>query len=97
MTKYLGKSVEVPIGETTINVSIHEGNTGALILAKTLPPQFIPQRKNYAAKTIWFCEEIVKRGINIFNIDTVEQLVNKFTKRFKRVAFEYLRKKLMVW
>ena len=45
-----------------MNISIHEDNAGALILAKTLPPQFTPSSKYYAAKTIWFREEIFKRG-----------------------------------
>ena len=36
MTKSLGKSVAIPIGETTINVSIHEINIGALILENTV-------------------------------------------------------------
>ena len=39
------KSVQFPIGKTTMNVSIHEDNSGALVLAKTLPPQFTPQSK----------------------------------------------------
>ncbi len=42
------KSVKLPIGKTTMNVSIHENNLGALALAKTLPPQLTPQSKCYA-------------------------------------------------
>ena len=71
MTKSLGKSVGLTIGETKINFYIHEYNYRALILAKTLPQQFTPQIKIYAAKTVWFCEKIVKRGIKLCNIDTV--------------------------
>jgi hypothetical protein len=37
---------------------IHEDNSGALVLPKTLPPQFTPQSKHYAIKTIWFCKEM---------------------------------------
>jgi hypothetical protein len=44
--------VHLPIGELTMNPSVHEDNSGALVLAKTLPPQFIPQSKYYASKTI---------------------------------------------
>ena len=36
----LGPAVGLKVGLTTMNVSIHEDNTGALILAQTLPPQF---------------------------------------------------------
>ena len=74
LTKYLGKAVGLPIIKTKINFSIHEESYVALILAKTLLTQFTPQSKDCAAKTIWFCGEIVKHGINICKIDTVEQL-----------------------
>jgi len=57
-----------------MNVSIHEDNLGALVVAKTLPPQFTPQSKNFAIKTIWFREEIFKRDVQLHKIDTVKQL-----------------------
>jgi hypothetical protein len=63
-----------------MNVSIHENNLGALVLAKTLLPQFMPQSKYYTIKTIWFCEEIFKRGIQLLKIKTVKQLGDIFTK-----------------
>ncbi len=63
MVSSLTKSVNLPIGKTTMNVSIHKDNVGALVLAKTLPPQYMPQSKYYAIKTIWFCEEIFERSI----------------------------------
>jgi hypothetical protein len=53
----LAKATNFPIGSTTMNVSIHEDNSGALVLAKTLPPQFTPRSKYYAIKKIWFREE----------------------------------------
>ena len=56
MTKALGKEVVIAIGETTIDVSIHEYNSKALILANNLPPQVKPRSKHYSAKTILFCE-----------------------------------------
>ena len=80
-----------------MNVSIHEENAVALVLAMTLPPQFTPCSKFYVAKTIWFCEEINKRGIKLLKIDTVEQLGDIFTKGLPRATFEYLRKKIMGW
>ena len=97
MTKSIGKAVWLPIGETTINVSIHEENSGYLILEKTLPPQFTHRRKNYSAKTIWFCEEILKRVIKPCKIDKIEQLRYIFTKGLTWVIFEYLSEKLMGW
>eukprot|EP00804_Cyclotella_cryptica_P019957 CCRYP_007859-RB/>CCRYP_007859-RB protein AED:0.20 eAED:0.20 QI:0/-1/0/1/-1/0/1/0/80 len=80
-----------------MNVLIHEDNVGALVLAETLPPQFTPRSKHYAIKTIWFCKEIVLRGITLFKTDTVEQLGDMFTKGLLRTTFEYLRKKLLGW
>ena len=41
-------------GDMNMNVSVHEDNSGALVLAETLPPQFTPRSKYYATKTIWF-------------------------------------------
>ncbi len=93
----LGTKVGLPVSGTTMNVSIHEDNAGALVLAETLPPQFTPRSKHYAIKTIWFCEKIVLRGIRHFKIDTVEQLGDMFTKGLPRATFEYLRRKLLGW
>jgi len=59
---------------------------GALVLAETLPPQFTPQSKYYAIKTIWFREEIHKRGIKLLKIDTKEQLGDIFTKGLAQPA-----------
>jgi hypothetical protein len=93
----LAEATNLPIGNTTMNVSIHEDNLGALMLAETLPPQFTPRSKYYAIKTIWFCEEIFKRDIQLNKFDTVEQLGDIFTKGLTRVVFEYLQKKIMGW
>ena len=56
-----------------MNVSIHEDNLGALMLAKTLPPQFTPRSKYNAIKTIWFCEEIFKRDVQLHKIDSPKE------------------------
>ena len=97
ITNSLGQAVVLPIGNTKMEVSIHEDNAGALILEKTLPPKFTPCIKYYYSKTIWFREEINKRGIKLFKIDTVEQMGDIFTKGLPRETFEYLRKKIMYW
>jgi hypothetical protein len=93
----LAVATNLPIGNRTMNVSIHEDNLGALVLAKTLPPQFTPRSKYYAIKTIWFREEIFKRNIQLNKINTVKQLGDIFTKGLTRVVFEFLRKKIMGW
>ena len=93
----IGPEVGLEVGDISMNVSIHDDNAGALILAETLPPQYTPRSKHYAKKTVWFCEVIVKRGIKLVKIDTIEQLGDIFTKSLPRATFEYLRKKLMGW
>ncbi len=55
----LGPAVGMPVRETTMKVSIHKDNAGALILAQTLPPQYTPRIKHYAIKMVWFWEKIV--------------------------------------
>jgi hypothetical protein len=96
MVRSMAEATNLPVGDTTMNVSIHEDNSGALVLAQTLPPQFTPRSKYYAIKTIWFREEIFKRGIKLNKINTIEQLGDIFTKGLSRVVFEYLRKRIVV-
>lgn len=93
----MGKAIGLPVGNTTIQVSIHEDNAGALVLAETSPPQFTSRSKHYHTKTIWFREEIVKHGIKLLKISTTEQLGDLFTKGLPKPGFEHLRKKLMGW
>ena len=76
---------------------VHEDNAGALVLAETIPPQFTPRSKYYAIKTVWFREEIQKRGVKLIKIDSMEQLGDIFTKGLPRAIFEYLRKRMMGW
>ncbi len=59
MVESVTSSVKLPIGETTMKLSVHEDNSGALVLAKTLPPQFTPRSKYYAIKTIWFARKFI--------------------------------------
>ena len=62
ITISLGKSVGLPIGDTTMKVSIHEDNAGALILAKTLPPQFIPCSKYLWPRPSGFAKRLTQGG-----------------------------------
>ena len=97
MVSSVTKSVRLPIGKITMNVSIHKDNLGALVLAKILPSHFTTQSKYYAIKMVWFHEEIFKRDVQLLKIDTSEQLGDIFTKGLTRFVFEYLQKKIMVW
>ena len=97
MVQFLAVAVGIPPGGVNMKISVHEDNSGALVLAETLPPQFTPRSKYYATKTIWFREEIHKRGIKLLKIDTTEQLGDIFTKGLAQPAFEYLRSKIIGW
>ncbi len=90
MVQLLAVAVGIPAGDVNMRVSVHEDNSGALVLAETLPPQFTPRSKYYAIKTIWFREEINKRGIKLLKIETSEQLGDMFTKGLAKLTFEYL-------
>ena len=46
-----------------MHITIHKDNSGALILATTLPPKFTPCSKHYAIKTIWFHNKIIEYEI----------------------------------
>ena len=81
----------------TMHVTIHEDNSGALILATTLPPQFTPRSKHYAIKTVWFCENIIARKIKVMAIETRLQLGDIFTKMPAQTTFEFVRKLLIGW
>ena len=81
----------------SMNVSVYEDNSGALVLAETLPPQFMPRSKYYATKTILFREEFHKHGIQLKKIETSEQLGDIFTKGLTQATFEYLRAKIVGW
>ena len=63
ITPSLVKAVGLPVGVSSMKLSVHENNSGALILARTLPPKFTPRTKYYATKMIFFREEINKRKI----------------------------------
>ena len=97
MVTSLSDAVGLPKVLTTMHVSIHEDNAGALILTETLPHLCTPWSKHYAIKTIWFCEEIVKKGIKLVKINNFEQLGDIFTKTLSWVTFEYFRSKLLGW
>ena len=47
MKSIIGEADWVLIDDTTLNVSIHEDNYGALILSETLPPQSTPSKQSF--------------------------------------------------
>jgi hypothetical protein len=90
MVESLTRQVNLPIRETTMKLSVHEDNSGAFVLAKTLPRQFTPQSKFYTIKTIWFCKETHKCCVQLLKINTVKQVGDIFTKGLTQVTFECL-------
>jgi hypothetical protein len=97
MVQLLAVAVGIPAGDVNMRVSVHEDNSVALVLAETLPPQFTPGSKYYTTKTIWFREEINRRGIKLLKIETSEQLGDMFTKGLANPTFEYIQSKIIVW
>ena len=97
LAKSLAEHFKLEPVESTMSVTIHEDNAAALILGNTLPPGYTPRSKFFHLETIWFREEIARRGINLVKVDTKEQLGDIFTKGLTQVTFEYLRKKLLGW
>jgi hypothetical protein len=97
MVNNLAQAVGLQSGKVNMNISVHKDNLGALVLAETLPPQFTPRSKYYATKTIWFREEIHKRGIKLKKIETSEQMGDIFTKGLPQETFEYLRSRIIGW
>ena len=82
---------------TSMYVSVHEDNAGALILAETIPPHFTPRINYYAIKTVSFREENIRQGLKMHKINTLEQLGDNFTKGLQTPQFENLRKEMMGW
>ncbi|KAL7474623.1 hypothetical protein ACHAW6_000590 [Cyclotella cf. meneghiniana] len=81
IVKELGDVVGKKTEELTLmHVIIHESNTGVLVLAETIPPQFTPRSKYYVIKMVLFQEEIQKHGVKLLKIEKVEQLGDIFTK-----------------
>ncbi len=102
MVKSLSQVYGLEEKAAEMKVSIHEDNAGALLLAQTLPlpPQFTPRSKSkwHHIETVWFREEIVKRGIKLMKICTTDQLGDIFTKGLSKDVFQTLRRtKLMGW
>jgi hypothetical protein len=69
MVQFLAVAVGIPAGDMNMRVSVHEDDSGALVLAETLPPQFTPSSKYYATKTIWFREEINQIAVQESKLD----------------------------
>ena len=72
MAKDFSGAVVLPIGYTTMNVSIHYYNAGVLVLLDTLPLQLTPCRNYYPSKTIYFWEGIHKKKIISVKTNTAE-------------------------
>ena len=100
IVRELGEATNLPLEqETSMHISIHEDNSGTLVLAKLEPPRMTPRSKHYATKYHRFRERVCSpnSGIQLFKIDTLNQLGGSFTKFLGRTQFEFLRKKLMGW
>jgi hypothetical protein len=82
---------------STMHITIHEDNSGSLILATMPPPQFTPRSKHYDVKTNWWREKIIEKKINVAPIETRLQKGDIFTKMPSQVIFEFLWNLLQGW
>ncbi len=60
-------------------------------------PKFTPTTKYIAVKNRHFREFVTKKIIQVFPVDTKEQMTDIFTKPLKEGVFVYLRRKLSGW
>lgn len=98
LARELSAAVGLPEGgPPTMKITLHEDNSGALILANTIPPEFTPRSKFYALKTIWFREQIALLKIDVVKIETKYQWGDICTKMPPVVTFEFLRELIMGW
>ena len=84
----MGKVFGLIIGDTTMDVCIHEDNIVALILEETLPIQFTTQINNFVFKN-WFSENMHICGVKLKKTATMYQLRDIFTKGLPMDGFEY--------
>ena len=97
LTQMLADYFKLEPVDTTMNVTVHEDNSSAIVLAKMIPPEFTPRSKFFHLETIWFREQIHQRNIKLVKVETKEQLGDIFTNVLTKVAFEYLMMKLCGW
>ena len=98
MVKELSGAVDIPVGgPPTMRITLHEDNSGALILTKTIPPEFTPRSKFYALKTIRFREQIMELRIIVIKVDTKLKWGDICMKQPLVVTYEFLRKLIMGW
>jgi hypothetical protein len=77
--------------------TLHEDNTGAMILAKMEPGRMTPRSKHYGVKHHWFRTKLKPNEIEIDRIDTKLQRADFLTKSLRTKTFEANRKLTMGW
>jgi Reverse transcriptase (RNA-dependent DNA polymerase) len=74
---------------------VFEDNNGALQLARS--PRITPRTKHYGIKYHFFRENVIKGEIQLFRVESENQLADIFTKGLVQAIFEKLRKSLLGW
>ena len=91
----LEKTLNIESKRPSVKCKIFKDNNGAIELAKA--PKIRPRRKHIALKYNHFREHDRKGIIEINPIDTLEQVVDIFTKYLPFPIFNSLRKEMMGW
>ena len=95
VAKELNSIFESDVPKPTILCKLFEDNNRALTLAKE--PRYRPRTKHIALKYHHFMSYVKDGLIEIFPINTKDQIAGQFTKALDEQTFVYLRGKLMGW
>jgi hypothetical protein len=89
--------IDIQFETATFKTTLHEDNTGAMILAKMEPGRMTPRSKHYGVKHHWFRTKLKPNEIEIDRIDTKLQRADFLTKSLRTKTFEANRKLTMGW
>ncbi len=95
--KPVQSETDIQFETATFKTTLHEDNTGAMILAKMEPGRMTPRSKHYGVKYHWFRTKLKPNEIEIARIDTKLQRADFLTKSLRTKAFEANRKLTMGW
>ena len=72
--------------------TVHENDTGTLVLANKPPGEMMPMSKHFDCKYHWFCRHLKPRAIEVHKIQTDLHGDGIMTEFLVRVKFEMIRK-----
>jgi hypothetical protein len=95
--KPVQSETDIQFETATFKTTLHEDNTGAMILAKMEPGRMTPRLKHYGVKYHWFMTKLKPNKIEMDRIDTKLQRANFLTKSLRTKTFKANSKLTMGW